>query len=881
MDEVVRLLFRELADCPPEERESVFRDRQIAPDLRAEVESLLNFDSEGEHGLTDCVSSVAAEALSSHEELRVSQCGPYRLVRLLGAGGMGSVYLAERSDGEIQQQVAVKLLHARSNRPAWRDRFLKERQLLATLNHPSIARVVDAGHAVEGQPYLVMEYVDGVPIDVYAEGKDLREQLMLFLRVCEGVSDAHRHLIIHRDLKPSNILVDAAGQPKLLDFGIAKLLDETGDATQTVERLLTPNYASPEQLRGTNQTTATDVYSLGALLYKVLTGRSPHESDTQSSQAMEVITGAKRIPAPSQLNPKLPKDIDYILRKALRAEPEERYISVEAFGNDVRAFLDEQPVQARSGDAWYRSRKFLRRNWLPVAAAMVTIAGLSLGLYIANREGAIAQRRFVQVRQLANKLFDIDVQARNLPGSTKVRQLIVDTSLAYLQRLAADVHGDPELALEVGNAYMRVARVQGVPISPNLGQMDQAEQNLRIAERFVHSVLVSQPANRTALLRAAQIAHDRMILARLNGGHNDEALALARQAAGWLEKFHAGKSDKPEASAVLNTYLNVADQYASARQFDDALRLCSRAIDLCRDFDSRAYHGNFLWASAHAFRELGVLDEALRDARESVSLLDPGPENVEQGPNMNFAQALTWEGRILGEDNAISLDRPEEASKILERAFNIADRFVHQDTKDQNSRGRVAVAGLALANILSHTDSLHALKIFDHTFGHMGEVGNNSSFRRFEVSALAGSSYPLRRLGRYAEARERLDAAFERLRQQKLYPAEKIRLGSETEVAVRALADNEADGGNLPGAIELYRKLVEQIQAEKPAPETSLSDAVWISNIYRRQAALHRQAGQADLASILEARSRDLWRQWNDRLPRNAFVRRQLEAARP
>jgi serine/threonine protein kinase len=210
--------------------------------------------------------------LRSGDAEKLSHCGPYRLVRLLGSGGMGEVYLAERSDGEIQQKVAVKVLRAGANRHAWCDRFLKERQLLASLNHPSIARVIDAGHSAGGQPYLVMEYVDGLPIDVYADGRDLRDQLMLLLRVCDRVSHAHRQLIIHRDLKPSNILVDASGQPKLLDFGIAKMLDETGDATRTVERLLTPNYASPEQINGANQTTATDVYSLGACFIQAVNG---------------------------------------------------------------------------------------------------------------------------------------------------------------------------------------------------------------------------------------------------------------------------------------------------------------------------------------------------------------------------------------------------------------------------------------------------------------------------------------------------------------------------------------------------------------------------------------------------------------------------------
>ncbi len=217
---------------------------------------------------------------------------------------MGTVYLAERTDGEIQQSVAVKLLRADDHRPAFRKRFLRERQFLASLNHPSIAHVIDAGHTDDGRPYLVMEYVDGVPIDIYCGSISLRDQLTLFQRVCDGVAHAHQHLIIHRDLKPSNILVDAAGHPKLLDFGIAKLLDETRiddtrDVTHTVERLLTPSYASPEQLNGSAQTTATDVYSLGAVLYKILTGRSPRESDGT-------------LPA---------GDLDYILRKALRPEP--------------------------------------------------------------------------------------------------------------------------------------------------------------------------------------------------------------------------------------------------------------------------------------------------------------------------------------------------------------------------------------------------------------------------------------------------------------------------------------------------------------------------------------------------------------------------------
>src|SRR5690242_14891751 len=299
MKDAVTQLFYELADLQPAEREKIFADREVPLEVRAEVESLLGHDLDQQHSLTSCVAGEAAEVLRSAQLDVPTSCGPYRLIRLLGSGGMGAVYLAERNDGELQQQVAIKLLRAGAEQPSWHDRFLRERQLLAYLDHPSVARLLDAGRTADGRPYLVMEYVDGAPIDVYAAGRGWREQVKLFLQVCDGVAHAHRHLIIHRDLKPSNILVSPAGQPKLLDFGIAKLLDETADQTATVERMLTPSYASPEQLRGSVQTTMTDVYSLGAVLYKLLTGRSPHESEAGASQAIEVIAGTQDIPAAS------------------------------------------------------------------------------------------------------------------------------------------------------------------------------------------------------------------------------------------------------------------------------------------------------------------------------------------------------------------------------------------------------------------------------------------------------------------------------------------------------------------------------------------------------------------------------------------------------
>jgi len=565
--------------------------------------------------------------------------------------------------------------------------------------------------------------------------------------------------------------------------------------------------------------------------------------------------------------------------KALRKEPQERYTSVDQFSEDLENYLESRPIRARKGDTWYRTRKFLSRQWLPVAAITLAIVGLTGGFLAANHQRADAQKRFSQVRTLANKLFDIDIEVRKLAGSTKTRQLIVDTSLEYLRQLSADVHDDRGLALELGNAYMRVARVQGVPIAPNLGQMDQADHNLKTAEKFIQFALEGEPANRTALLRSAQIAHDRMVLARHNG-RDDDALALAMRSAERLEKFNAGIADKAETPAILNTYLNVADQFVLARRFDEGLRLIGHASDLARLFKNRRYLGSLLWVSADVYRKRGDLESALKDIGESVKSLEPADANAEQGLVMNYIMALVYQGRILDEEDSINLGRPKEALASLQPAFELSDEFVHQDAKDQNSRGRLAVSGLAMADILRHSDPRGALAIYDHTLRHIAEISENVSFRRFEVSALVGSSYPLRRLGRNAEAKQRLDAAFDRLRKIGALPAEKLNPGSEPDVALCALADYEADRGDIQRGIQIYKDLLNKVEASRPTPDTSLSDAVDMSRLYGRLAGLHRRGHQMELARTFETCRMELWRHWNDRLPNNSFVLRQLDAAR-
>src|SRR5580692_8971029 len=385
-------LFLEVADLGAVERSRYFDQHEVGGDLRQEVESLLHFDQGSAKILNGVVGATVEQFLDSVPD---KFCGPYELVRMLGQGGMGSVHLAQRKDGEVDLLVAVKLIRGADATRTFLERFLRERQILASLNHPGITRLLDAGHTRGGQPYLVMEYVDGTPIDIYCRGLSFDAKVRLFLLVCDAIAYLHRNLVIHRDLKPSNILVEAGGTPKILDFGIAKILDETGEQGVTKERVLTPDYGSPEQVKGTAKTTATDVYSLGAVLYELLSGRSPHRVGAESIE--EAI--CKLDPAP--LDRSLPRDLNFVVRKALRKEPWERYATVDAFADDLRAVLDSRPVNIRSGDAWYRTRKFLRQHWVPVATAALVMVSLSVGLFVANRQRVIAERRFGELHALS------------------------------------------------------------------------------------------------------------------------------------------------------------------------------------------------------------------------------------------------------------------------------------------------------------------------------------------------------------------------------------------------------------------------------------------------------------------------------------------------
>ncbi len=380
----VQRVLESLGDVDPDDLPSKL-DALCGADSRLgrEIEAILSSD-DGLVDVAEIVTDAARQVVSEEDPLLDTRLGPYRITRRLGEGGMSVVYLAARDDDTFERAVCVKVMKRGLDTDALLRRFETERRILANLDHPNIARLYDGSSTSEGRPYFVMEHVDGVPIDEYVRSRDLSVDrcLRLFRIVCGAVDHAHQRLIVHRDLKPHNILVTEAGSPKLLDFGIAKLLGggDTG-LTQTADAFLTPDYASPEQIRGEPISTASDQYSLAVLLYVMLTGRRPYEVTTSDRSAMERAVADASVARPSTLRGRIPRDLDHIVLKAMRPDESDRYESVHEFSDDVDRYLTGLPVRARRGTWRYRAGKFLRRSRMKVTVGVLVLTLLTvLGL---------------------------------------------------------------------------------------------------------------------------------------------------------------------------------------------------------------------------------------------------------------------------------------------------------------------------------------------------------------------------------------------------------------------------------------------------------------------------------------------------------------------
>jgi serine/threonine protein kinase len=559
----VEAVFEQALEISSQERSVLLRNSCGDDEgLRREVELLLDSHSRAGTFLDSSELFLSSDEFQENGDLGGQMIDHYRIIREIGRGGMGAVFLAERADAAYQKRVAIKLIKRGMDTDSVLRHFHNERQILANFDHPNIARLFDGGTTENGLPYFVMEYVEGVPIDEYCNRHDLPilERLKLFREVCAAVSYAHGHLVIHRDIKRSNILVTAQGLPKLLDFGIAKILQQ-GDGpeplvTMTGLRLMTPEYASPEQVRGEPVTTASDVYSLGVVLYELLTGHLPYNFASPSPIEMARVIGetVPRKPStavaegkdgsrivnhdflkgtarpdspmpPVRIAPiydsrRLKGDLDNIILMALRKEPERRYQSVEQFSEDIRRHLELRPVLARKDTVRYRATKFIRRNKAIVAAAALVLLSLVSGMIatswearraraeeaVAKAQKERAERRFADVRQLAHSLlFDYHDAIKDLPGATRVRERLVKDALVNLDRLAAEAHGDPALQRELAAAYEKVGDVRGQAYSASFGDRAGATNSYQKALQIREALAQASPSDLQTKLELADI----------------------------------------------------------------------------------------------------------------------------------------------------------------------------------------------------------------------------------------------------------------------------------------------------------------------------------------------------------------------------------------
>ena len=725
------------------DRRAHYLEEQCGHDasLRGEVEDLLAALQESGGFLEPGMRAVPG--------LDEAHIGPYRVLEEAGRGGMGVVYRARR-DNDYRQVVAIKLVRVELATQPLIERFRIERQALAMLNHPNIARLLDGGTTADGRPYLVMEWVEGKPIQEYCRAGSLtvRDRLRLFLQVCGAVAHAHRNLVVHRDLKPSNILITPEGEPKLLDFGIAKIFGADTVEPEVTQAFggahpLTPDYASPEQVRGEPVTTATDVYSLGAVLYELLTGSRPHHIETRTPAAIERAVCLDSPPRASTVAAEggvpretLKGDLDDILAKALEKEPGRRYAYVDGFAADLQRHLDGLPVLARPASYWYRASRFVRRNKLLVASvAAVTLSlvgGLTAALWqarVARQERRLAEQRFELARQLAGSvLYEFHDGIRDLQGSLGVQQLLLTRSLRYLDALAAGAHANPALQRDLAAGYERVATLEGVRGVSNLGQPKAAVESLRKALDLRTQVLEADPGS---LVFRRELARTHRMFSDLEVAP-EERLEHVRASTAIVEQLIREKPDDSEIrnELAISEYEMAACLQGQSRPAEAMTYLRKALADTPPSYQENAalYHKR-LGAILVVTNELPA---ALAEYQAAVAIDERkvAARPLDARARMDLSYGYSDIGLIYRR-----MGKLPEGLEQYRRAEKIRAEVAAADPRDQRAASGLAVTTLRLAELLQLMgDRPHSETAFAHA------VQLAESYRaRFPQSRDAGS----------------------------------------------------------------------------------------------------------------------------------------------
>jgi len=724
----VEEVFLRVIEAPAEERAAVL-ERECAGDavLRGEVSTLLANDVGGASFIGALVADEAAALADGMEQRWLGRrVGAWRITGILGRGGMGAVYEVERDDGAFQQRAAMKIVRAEIDGELGRRRFVEERQILAHLNHPNIARLFDGGESEDGVPFLVMEAVDGLPITRHCDEANLSidARLRLFATVCRAVHFAHTRLIVHRDLKPSNILVTADGTVKLLDFGIARLVAPGASETpQSGELALTPDYASPEQLRATMVTTISDIYSLGAVLFELLSGAKAHTfSSYTMPELLRVVCDtdpvAPSAAAPPALTGRLRGDLDEIVLKALQKEPSRRYASAEQLAQDLERHLAGLPVSARA-DSWrYRAGKFIGRNRLAVATSLVIVLSLVAGIVGTLWQARRAERRFAQVRSLANTfLFRFHDEIRDLPGSTKARELVASTALEYLDSLARDADRDPALQFELGAAYEKVGDVLGNPGNSNLGRTEEALAS------FEKSLQLRLAASGTAVDtaeegRAVLQSHLKLADVMINAGKTEEAGPHVEIALGLAERFGAphdrAATWRREGELALRRGDLATTERAYRSSLDAAKRVApgdTNATTTATLLFAASRLGYVYKLASRQQEALDALDVALKGAMQLHAAEPEKTSHVRQ-----IMMIHNDRGDVLRSPFAAEGIQPRLSLIEYEEALRRATWLAEADPSEYSSRVGVLMAKAQIADTWRELEPARSLPMFEALF---------------------------------------------------------------------------------------------------------------------------------------------------------------------